>query len=400
MFSFSFNLQRADRIRLIKYILFGLLLSFPAANKAVAESRSFSDKDKNEISTKHEQRQIIKLINDKSVLNHITAVAWSPDGKSIATAGGTQVTIWDAASLTIKHQLDQGARGNGVDNITFSPDSRYLASGLSTVNVWNVADGTHRTTIIAPHIKPDTPQYVGIEALRFSPDGKMLVVVYSGNKQIVVAYKTADGKIAWTYKPKPTIGHPLLTTPLVFSPDGNLVIMGTGEHGGPDVNLRRLSRVLLLDAGTGKFTRSIDDIHMDNPTALALSLDGKWLATGTSTGVKDQTNNLKTHQVVTFDNRDPIRIWDVITGKLYRELPVESRVWSLAFNHNGKYLIGAKSEINTHLTLAVWDVESGEMVQEIKNTPGPMNLAVSPDGKRIAAACQNKLSVYDITTSR
>jgi hypothetical protein len=40
------------------------------------------------------------------------------------------------------------------------------------------------------------------------------------------------------------------------------------------------------------------------------------------------------------------------------------------------------------------------MVQEVKNNPGPMSLAVSPDGRRLAAACQNKLSVYEITTGK
>jgi WD40 repeat protein len=220
----------------------------------------------------------------------------------------------------------------------------------------------------------------------------------------VIAYRIADGKIAWTYEPQRiierTIMAPLLTTPIVFTPDGKHVFLGTGEHGGPDVNLRRLSRILILDAKSGKFLRSIDGIHMDSPTALALSSDGKWVATGTSTGVKDQTTNLKTHQTVTFDNNDPVRIWNMETGKLVREFPVHSRVWSLAFSRDGKYLFGAKSDINTHLTLVVWDVESGKMVQEIRSYPGPMSLAVSPDGKRIAAACQNKLSIYEITTSQ
>lgn len=256
-------------------------------------------------------------------------------------------------------------------------------------------------TLIAPHITPDVPKYVGVEALRFSPDGKMLVVVYEGDKRIVIAYRNADGQIAWAYEPQKIIQKSnislLLTTPLVFTPDGRYAILGTGEQGGPDVNLRRLSRLLILNAESGEFVRSIDDIHSDSPTALALSSDGKWVATGTSTGVKDQTTNLKTYKTVTFDNQDPVRIWSVDTGKLVRELPVSSRVWSLAFSCDGKYLFGAKSEIRTHLTLAVWDVESGKMVQEIKNNPGPMSLAVSPDCKRIAAACQNKLSIYEIT---
>ena len=345
--------------------------------------------------TNHEERQITRLISEKSVDN--SAVDWSPDGKSIATAGDPmQVTIWDSVSLSIRHQLNQGIRDWGGGNITFSPDSKYLASGLGAVNVWNVADGTLQATLIAPHITTHKPQYRGIESLCYSPDGRMLVVVYTGDKQIVIAYRIADGKVAWTYEPQPTLepqrtkGSPLLTAPLVFTPDGKRVIFSTGEWSGYDVNLKWLSKILLLDAESGEFLRSIDDIHMNNPTALALSHDGKWVATGTSTGERYQRTNKKTHQVVTFENKDPIRIWNIATGKLVRELPVHSRVWSLAFSQDGKYLFGATRDIN------VWDTESGKMVQVIRSNPEPMSLALSPDGKRLAAACQSKLSIYEI----
>jgi WD40 repeat protein len=129
---------------------------------------------------------------------------------------------------------------------------------------------------------------------------------------------------------------------------------------------------------------------MYHPTALALSRDGKWVATGTSTGDKYWRTDKKTNQAITFDNNDPIRIWNVETGELVKELPVHSRVWSLVFSRNGKYLFGATRDIN------VWDTESGKMVQEIKSSPEPMSLAISPDGKRLAAACQNKLLIYEI----
>ena len=365
------------------------------AIQALAESFPCTVAFADQSPTNDEERRIIRLVNEKSVDN--SAVDWSPDGKLIATAGDPmQVTIWDSVSLSIRHQLNQGIRDWGGDRITFSPDSQYLASGLGAVNVWNVTNGTLQATLVAPHITSHKSQYRGIESLCFSPDGRMLVVVYTGDKQIVIAYRIADGKVAWTYEPQLTLepqrikGSPLLTTPLVFTPDGKRVIFCTGEWSGYDVKLKWLSRILLLDAESGEFLRSIDDIHMNDTTALALSRDGKWVATGTSTGEKYQRTDKKTHQVVTFDNNDPVRIWDVETGELVRELPVHSRVWSLAFSRDGKYLFGATRNIN------VWNAESGKMVQEISSNPEPMSLALSPNGKRLAAACQNKLSIYEI----
>ena len=365
------------------------------ALQALAESFPCTVAFADQFPQNYEKRNILRLINEKSV--NSSAVDWSPDGKLIATAGyPMQVTIWDSVSLSIRHPLNQGIRDWGGDSITFSPDSQYLASGLGAVNVWNVANATLQTTLIAPQITPHKPQYRSIESLRFSPDGRMLVVVYTGDKQIVIAYRIADGKVAWTYEPQRTIepqrtkGNPLLTTPLVFTPDGKRVIFSMGEWSGYDVNLKWLSRILLLDAESGEFLRSIDDIHMNHPTALALSRDGKWVATGTSTGERYQRTNKKTNQVVIFDNRDPVRIWSVETGTLVKELPVNSRVWSLAFSQDGKYLFGATRNIN------VWSVQSGNMVQEIRSNPEPMSLALSPDGKKLAAACQNKLSIYEI----
>jgi WD40 repeat protein len=388
----SFTLIKIIRnnkaLLLISIFLFTLLciiLSTTFATKAVADNENIFLKGWHAMT----KNKVIRLIDEKKD-GEVKAVAWSPDGKSIATAGGlpADVVIWDASFLSIRQRLDQGSRGHGNDNITFSPDSQYLASGLENINVWKVSHETRQVSLIAPHITPD--KFVDIVSLRFSPNGKMLVVVYGGDKQIVIAYRTENWKIAWSHEePQETT---LFTTPLVFTPDGKHVILGEGELVGSGNNHRWLPKILLLDAASGKFLRGIDNIHIGNPTALAISPDGKWVATGTTTGTIE--DGPRGH----IENKDPVRIWNLETGKLAKELPVQSRVWSLAFSRDGKYLFGAKSEIDTHLTLAVWDMESGKMVQEVKNNPGPMNLAVSPDGKRLAAACQNKLSVYEITT--
>jgi WD40 repeat protein len=379
--------------KFILYFLAGFILSIPIATKAVADNENIFLKGWHAMTNNHQERQIIRLITETSNDKDVMAVAWSPDGKSIATAGQQpeSVVIWDSATLSILQQLDQGTKGWGGDNITFSPDGKYLASGLKIVNLWKVAGWTQQTTLIAPHITPGIPQDAGIKSLRFSPDGKMLVVAYTGDKEIVIAYRVADGRIAWTYEPQ----RIMITTPLVFTPNGKRVILGIKEYGGEDVNFRDTYRILLLDAASGKLLRSIDDIHVMEPTALAISWDGKWVATGTRTGDGEQDS-----QNIIIENKDPVRIWDLATGKLVKEFPVHSRIQSLAFSRDGKYLFGSKNDFKTYLTMAVWDAASGKLVQEIRNNATPMNMAVSPDGKRLAAACQHRLSVYEIKTGK
>jgi WD40 repeat protein len=341
----------------------------------------------------HEERKIIWLINETSNDKDVKAVAWSPDGKSLATAGEkrTSVVIWNSDTLSIRQQLDKGAKGWDDDNITFSPDGKYLASGVSTVNLWKVADWSRQTISIAPPIRPGNRRDIGVKSLHFSPDGKMLVVAYTIGKKSVIAYRVSDGKIAWTYDPQRII----VTKPVVFTPDGKSVILGILKFR----DVRDISKILLLDAASGELLRSIDNIHVMMPTALAISWDGRWVATGTWTGTRSKTYNYKTRKIIdTIDNKDPVRIWDLATGKLVKELPVHSGVSYLAFSRDGKYLFGSKADYKTYLTMAVWDVASGKMVQEIRNNTEPINMAVSPDGKRLAAASQHRLSIYEIQT--
>ena len=138
-------------------------------------------------------------------------------------------------------------------------------------------------------------------------------------------------KIAWTYDPQRII----VTKPVVFTPDGKSVILGINEISARCI--RDISKILLLDAVSGELLRSIDNIHVMMPTALAISWDGKWVATGTWTGTRSKTYNYKTRKIHTIDNKDPVRIWELDTGKLVKELPVHSGVSCLAFSRDGKY---------------------------------------------------------------
>ncbi len=283
---------------------------------------------------------IIKLVESKLVPTAPKAVAWSPDNKLIATAGDTlAVLVWDADRLSVLHELNQGERGGGRDHIAFSKDGRYLASGLSTINLWETGTWNLQRKLIPPHVTPGILQAIGIRSIAFSPDNSLLVVAYQGAKWIVVAFRVEDGGVAWRHVPKRSFGKPdddtgaLITAPLAFAPDGKVLVFGAADRGfTSDGDPARSSRLVILDARSGALVRSIDRIHVDSPTALAISHDGTRVATGTATGVVDQTGNIKTNRTVTIHNKDPIRVWDISTGKLVSELPVTSRVWALVIS--------------------------------------------------------------------
>ena len=345
---------------------------------------------------------------DNKVAQIIKAVDWSPDGRWIATTGFERVTIWDANTLSIRHDLEQEDKGRDADdNIIFSPDSKYLASGVKIISVWKVADGNRIKSLVAPHITPGREQPVEILSLRFSPDGKMLMIAYLIDmKYWVAAYRTDNWQLAWSYEPQDILEPPNgLTTPsitrsLAFTPDSKNVMLGTGEHGTHNVNFKQMSRILMLDAQSGKLLRSIDNIHVMEPTALAVSPNGKLVATGTCTGEIRQDADEKANKMITVDNKDPVRIWSLETGRLVRELPVYTKVRYLVFSKDGKYLFGAMHNYHGDLILAVWDVASGKLIQEINNSAGTWEMALSPDGKKLAEAALSRLSIYEIKTGK
>src|SRR5262249_27768594 len=100
------------------------------------------------------------------------AVAFSPDGRLLASAAGTdgvpgEVKVWEVAAG--RELLCLGGYEDYVSSVAFSPDGRLLAAangGVRTpgaIKVWAVADGREHLRL-AGHAVP-------VWGLAFSPDG-------------------------------------------------------------------------------------------------------------------------------------------------------------------------------------------------------------------------------------
>src|SRR5262249_18082465 len=100
-------------------------------------------------------------------------VAFSPDGRLLATAGdNTDIRIWDVTTARRLHTL----RGHFVRAITFSPDGKLLASAAGqegVVLLWDVQSGKQQGKLTVPIGREWIDR---IDCLAFLPDGKKLVV--------------------------------------------------------------------------------------------------------------------------------------------------------------------------------------------------------------------------------
>jgi WD40 repeat protein len=172
---------------------------------------------------------------------HVAAVAFSPDGKVLATGNGEGlVRFYDPVTARERAPSWDAATIEGVKSLAYSPDGKTLAVGVYTrgVMLLDVATREPRLTLrVPPRPRPLGPPGVqSLTAMAYSPDGKALaganaegqVAVWDVMTGRVLALMT--GPIIPPTPPIPGVnlpGRPARVTGLTYCPDGrSLATMG------------------------------------------------------------------------------------------------------------------------------------------------------------------------------
>jgi hypothetical protein len=262
-----------------------------------------------------------------ATVHPVRALAVSPDKAMVVASRGNQIHVYDGGSGTyirtlIEPNLQtadkkpvQGSHLSIVESLAFSPDGKYIASGaFGEVTLWDTQTGTLKQKISGfAHC---------VMALAFSPDGKLLAT--GGGAP------TEDGEIKLIEVPGGKIvadiknGHSDTVFGICFSPDGTkIATCGADKF------------VKVFEVPAGKFVKSFEG-HTHHVLGVGWKFDGKLLAScgadnaikvwdyekgeqvRTMNGHTKQVTRLifvgKTSNVLTCSGDQTVGMWNVDNG--------------------------------------------------------------------------------------
>jgi WD40 repeat protein len=243
---------------------------------------------------------------------HARDLAWSPDGRTLASTLGHEVLLWDAAAGVVRRVLAGHAKP--VRSLAFAPDGRTLLSGdiQGIVRSWDLETGGSRELAASIH-RGDTR----VGAAWFSTDARTIAATVSDG---AVVLRDADsGAIRQTLlRPNE------LVLSAAFSPDGrSIAVGGTG------------ARVDVFDVATGRAKGSWS-LPSPNATALAFTPDGRGLAVASG---PDGT----------------VMLCDVASRRERLTLKGIGPIRGLSFTQDGQSLAGGSAPAK----VAIWTLPTG-----------------------------------------
>ncbi len=294
----------------------------------------------------------------------ITALAYTPDGKTLVSRGADSIQVWDAATLHDRASFPSDRSEFG--SVAISPDGQTLAATLAGRGIvcWNLLDHTERAVLHvgpASTAEPGSPEAFGW-GLAYAPDGKTL----AGPSDDQAA---ASSIRLWNLADQQPIGlgppgQP--ATHLAFTPDSKLLVAKSME-----------GTLRVWDMASRSENASIS-ASASYLAAISISPDGKLVA---SAG----------------DDRY-LRLYAVDSGREVGKFKGHLKaILGIAFHPDGRHIVTGDSGGSIFL----WDIPTRRVIAQFAGHSGKVwALAFRPDGKELASAGEDrKIRVYDAATA-
>ena len=335
------------------------------------------------------------LMTCKGHTGWIRALAFSPDGRILGSSSTDQtIRLWNT-STGLCHRILTGHTGS-VRSVAFSPDGQILASGSDdqTVKLWNInLEQCHAT--LYKHTGP-------VRSVAFSPDGQILASG-SDDQTVKLWNINLEQCHATLYE------HTSPVRSVGFSPDGQILASGSDDR-----------VIRLWNTSTGQCFKILTG-HTGSIRSVNFSPDGQILASGsddrvirlwnTSTGQCFKILTGHTHHVraVTFspDNYtlassgedQTVRLWNTSTGQCYRTLWGRTNwVWAIAVSPDGRTLAcGGEDKV-----VRIKDISSERCLKTLKGHDNAVrSVAFSPDGQTLASGSEDcMVRIWDVSTGQ